>query len=177
MTAIHWPFAILNKGYVSVLSHMEHMDIYSSNVWTFKTEGKKASISLGESPRLKEGTSAENNQIECRERSRTGLQQLTGLCDNLRGSLYLTSDGTQRELAELDGIRYKGRNWSCWLPACSTAEQQQKQAASSRFPRMERGRFEDICLNRLPPHSLRLSYMLSPKNIMHHDQEDFISRL
>lgn len=43
MTSIHWPFAILNKGYVSILSHMEHMDIYSSNVWTFNTEGKKAS--------------------------------------------------------------------------------------------------------------------------------------
>lgn len=105
MTVIHWPFAILNKGYVSVLSHMEHMDIYSSTVWTFKTEGKKASILLGESPRLKEGTRAENNQTECRERSRPGLQQLAGLCDYLRCSLRLTSDGTPRELAELDGIR------------------------------------------------------------------------
>lgn len=126
MTAIHWPFAILNKGYVSVLSHMEHMDIYSSNVWAFQTEGRKASISLCESPRLKEGTRAQNNQTECRERSRTGLQQLAGLCDNLRGSLCLTSDGTPRELAELAGIRKKGRKWNCWLPACSTAIRQQK---------------------------------------------------
>lgn len=58
-----------------------------------------------ESPRLKEDTGAENNQTECRMRSRTGLQQLAGLYDNLRVSLCLTSDGTLRELAELDKVR------------------------------------------------------------------------
>lgn len=50
-------------------------------------------------------TGAKNNQTECRMRSRTGLQQLAGLCDNLRVSLCLTSDGTLRELAELGKVR------------------------------------------------------------------------
>lgn len=86
---------------------MEHMDIYSSNFLTFKMKERKSATCCvdHESPQLKEDIEPKNNQTECRERSRTGLQQLAGLCDNLRGLLCLTSDGTLRELAELDGVR------------------------------------------------------------------------